>query len=98
MEGVDTMKEFTEDLMDKIQLPFGMYKVIQFKEKLMDSVIVELEHLGTVILSNWNGSEWCTVHDAKNGEALDLILRPRCWAKIDGEIYSRDYAIYFYCK
>lgn len=91
-------KQFTDEMMEKLELPEGMYKVIEFGKSVMDSTEVTLDKLGKVILSNWNGSEFITVHNAETGEVLDLILRPRNFVRIDGEIYERDYAIYFYCK
>ena len=98
MEKRNKTEIYTDEMKDKFTLPNGMYKVISLKEEIMNCVIVELEGLGKVILSNWNGDEWETVHNAESGEYLFITLKPKCWVNIDGKIYERDCPIYYYCK
>lgn len=98
------MTDRTREIQEKLVLPEGMYKTINcIRDNVEDEFsIYELDRLGLVKLVGWNGNEYaeCFKIDSSGEviENLNMILKPRCFALVDVELFENDEPIYFYCK
>lgn len=88
-----------KEILNKISLPRGMYKVIKC---IQENKIYEVEELGLIKLAKWDGDTYHSVvkinETHEEIENLNLILKPRYWITINGELFEQEEPIYFYCK
>ena len=92
------------NIMDKISLPDGMYKVINHIQgnETKGLAIYEVEDLGLIKLSKWNGDEYLSVSKVDTNyqeiENLNIILKPKHFITVNKVIHESNEVLYFYCK